>query len=114
MSIINPWVFYLIDVLSTANRMSVLLFWISLIVSVGTLFILGDRYLTEAERKTCKKVFKTALIISILSSLTCVFIPSKETMYTMIVADNVTYENVELASDVIKDSVDYIFEKLGE
>lgn len=114
MSIINPWVFYLIDVLSTANDMTVTLSWISLIVGAAALFIMGDRYWTEAEKKMLKKVFKTALITAIVSSLTFTFIPSKETMYTMIVADNVTYENVELATDAIKDSVDYIFEKLGE
>jgi hypothetical protein len=31
-------------------------------------------------------------------------------MYTMMVANVVTYENVEIATDAIKDSVDYIVE----
>lgn len=35
-------------------------------------------------------------------------------MYTMLVASQVTTENLEVASDVIQDSVDYIFDKMNE
>lgn len=33
-------------------------------------------------------------------------------MYQMLVANYVTDKNIETATDVIKDSVDYIFEKI--
>lgn len=39
-------------------------------------------------------------------------IPSKETIYKMLVSKYVTYENIDKATDTIKDGVDYIFEKL--
>ncbi len=42
-----------------------------------------------------------------------IFIPSQETMYKMLVTNYVTYENAEIATDAIKDSVDYIFDKLN-
>ena len=42
------------------------------------------------------------------------FIPAKETCYQMMIASQVTDENIQSAEDVIKKSVDYIFEKLKE
>ena len=55
---------------------------------------------------------KRTAITLVISILGLTFIPTKETMYKMLVANFVTYENVETATDAIKDSVDYIFEKL--
>lgn len=42
------------------------------------------------------------------------FIPAKETCYQMMIASQVTDENIQSAEDVIKKFVDYIFEKLKE
>ena len=39
---------------------------------------------------------------------------AKETCYQMMIASQVTDDNIQSAEDVIKDSVDYIFEKLKE
>lgn len=43
-----------------------------------------------------------------------VVIPSEETMYKMLVAQYVTYENVDKATESIKEGVDYIFKKLDK
>lgn len=40
--------------------------------------------------------------------LLSVFVPSKETLLSMMVAKFATYENAELTVDAIKDAVDYI------
>lgn len=42
------------------------------------------------------------------------FLPSEETCYKMMISAQVTEENINKAEDVIKDSVDYIFEKINE
>ena len=52
--------------------------------------------------------------LSFLVLLGLIFIPTEETMYQMLVANYVTDKNIETATDVIKDSVDYIFEKIEE
>ena len=41
-------------------------------------------------------------------------IENKETCYKMMVAAQITDTNIQKAEDVIKNSVDYIFEKINE
>ena len=41
-------------------------------------------------------------------------LPSKKTCYQMMIASQITDNNIQKAEDVIKDSVDYIFEKINE
>lgn len=110
MTIINPWVFYLIDVLSGLN----LFLWIIGGVCVVLSFLCIDlcsSYDEEIE-EMAKKCIKISLSVFTCCCIGIVLIPSKETMYQMVVANFVTHENIETATDVIKDSVDYIFEKI--
>lgn len=64
--------------------------------------------------KANKKTNKRLLVVSLSMLIVITFIPSKETCYQMMVASQVTEENIKSAEDVIKNSVDYIFEKLKE
>lgn len=130
-TIINPWVFYWIEVLTKlCNFMEFLV----VIGSVSILFLIifactcfygmkenerfGEEDKDYKENKTyflaSKKIIKSFSYCLIVSILFTTFIPSKETMYTMLVAQNVTTENIEIATDIIKDSVDYIFDKFNE
>ena len=59
-----------------------------------------------------KKCTKHFIVSELTLSLLLVAIPGKETCYKMLVASQVTDENIEKVENVIKDSVDYIFEKL--
>lgn len=106
--IINPWVFYLIDIFSEFKGLFhfVVIFGICLIAFFGILYIVegSDKYIGFA----FKKRFLIPLFVSILGY--CV-IPSKETMYAMLIANVTTYENVEVVTDSIKNSVDYIMDK---
>lgn len=109
MPIINPWLFYLIELFEGIKGLSELvLAGLVVVLSISIpLYIVdvGDGLFT-------KKFFKRVAISAIISCIVMIVIPSKETMYKMIVAKNVTYENVEIASETIKDSVDYIIEKM--
>lgn len=42
------------------------------------------------------------------------FLPSKKACYQMMIASQVTKENIQKAEDTIKSPVDYIFEKINE
>lgn len=130
-TIINPWVFYWIDVLCRFNDFMDLINLIGIVAipfliafaSYGTHLMNENKEYGENDRdfkdgKALKsismKILKPLICLWILSVLTLIFIPSKETMYTMLVAQNVTSENIEIATDTIKESVDYIFDKFNE
>ena len=68
----------------------------------------------EKEKKSAIRTRKIVILFSILLLIVIPFIPSKETCYKMMVASQITDTNIQKAEDVIKDSVDYIFEKINE
>ena len=68
----------------------------------------------EEKLKANKKTNKRLLVVSLSMLIVITFIPAKETCYQMMVASQVTDDNIQKAEDVIKDSVDYIFEKINE
>lgn len=113
--IINPWMFYLVECLDCLKMLCI--FAVPLLV-----FVIG--YITftiddlgrgeEKELKSARRTRKIVIIFSILLLIVIPFIPSKETCYKMIVASQITDNNIQKAEDVIKNSVDYIFEKINE
>lgn len=91
-----------------------MIFWVVLftVFIVGFAAFLESDYWEDETIQKLKKAFKFSIITLIVSSLMYVVIPSKDVMYEMLVAKYVTYENVDKATNTIKDSVDYIFDKL--
>ena len=64
---------------------------------------------------TLKQFVKTTtvlLIITVVFAIVTVLIPSKETMITMLVADMITYENIELTKESAMAMVNYIVEQV--
>lgn len=119
MPIISPWIFYLISVFNVLKIIltivSIALGFVVLVLLISLFCELDSHSYNKQFFEECKwinKWFKKIAIGFIVILLLLVVIPSQQTMYTMLVADNVTYENVEIATDTIKDGVDYIFEKL--
>ena len=114
--IISPWVFYWIEVLENVSCLCGTLIFFGIILAGACIIflpILIDTIDIDVEdfTKIAPKILKKVVSIFIVIVIVGTFIPSKETMYTMLVAENVTVENLEVATDVIKDSVDYIFDK---
>lgn len=116
MSVINPWLFYVIELLSNLNFVAGIACFILVILYVAALVIYvvesDSCYPSENLLKGCKKISKISIIPLIISFVMCIAIPSKDTMYKMLVAKYVTYENIDKATDTINDGVDYIFDKL--
>lgn len=116
MSVISPWLFYIIELLSNLNFVAGTACFISAVLLGVALFIYAMEsdscYPSENLLKGCKKISKISIISLIISSVMCITIPSEDTMYKMLVAKYVTYENIDKATDTIKDGVDYIFDKL--
>lgn len=113
--IINPWLFYLVDVIGNFKSLCFVLLLI-IVIGFGTTVLIeiggsvDELELDEAEIiKTLKKIFVAGVLLMTFDML----LPSKKTCYQMMIASQVTEENVKKAEDVIKDSVDYIFEKIN-
>ena len=68
----------------------------------------------EKEQKSARRTRKIVILFSISILIVIPFIPSKETCYKMMVASQITDNNIQKAEDTIKNSVDYIFEKINE
>ena len=121
--IINPWTFYLIDILSNLKGISRFATFITvlaliLIVIITAYFKVQDScYGSENNIEVIEiltRFFKKLLIVACIAISVFIVTPSEETMYKMLVAQNVTYENVDKAQEEIKETVDYIFKKLGK
>lgn len=128
MAIINPLWFYFIDFLTNLKSLCSAFFgWFILFAIIGYIcygifsVIICDCKEGSVDynqmsviHKASHKIGKICLIACIVTGIFNLAIPSQDTMYTMLVANFVTYENVEIATESIKDGVDYIFEKLNE
>lgn len=121
MAIISPWVFYLIDVLSSLKDISGTVAGICLFATIAVgiaamISRIADYYDDDSVRFVAQliKVLKKLLIVICICTGVYTITPSEETMYKMLVAQYVTYENVDKATETIKDGVDYIFKKLGK
>lgn len=124
--IINPMWFYLIDVLETLDDLALWFSTFSVIGVIGFFLVkavLWDVYYDEKTidenyykkySKVVSKLLKGASIVFMLSTFIRVMVPTKETMYTMMVVDQITTDNIEGVEETIKDSVDYIYCKFND
>lgn len=121
--IINPLWIYLIHVLSNLGGLSLVIAifsGIGLLIGCILYFIWEDdiyspNYEDDIEaNKLYQRILKRVAIIFAVAVLLFTLIPSEKIMYTMLVSNYITQENIELTGDAIEDMVDYIFEKVDE
>lgn len=111
--IINPWLFYLVDMIGSFQILSILIALL-IIISFAIEIIKYDEAMDELDKVKVIKTFKKKVIVIALLITFAIFLPSKETCYKMMIASQITDNNIQNAEDVVKDSVDYIFEKINE
>ena len=113
--IINPWLFYLLDLIDGLKTMCIIAVPVLVIVICYFTVTIDDLGRgEEKELKSARRTRKIVILFSILILIVIPFIPSKETCYKMMVASQITDNNIQKAEDTIKNSVDYIFEKINE
>ena len=117
--VINPWIFYLVKVSESINSIVVIvlipLFFATVLFFIGYVSCKCEGCSNEdKEMKNIKGILKKLVLSVVVLSSVYIFIPSKETYYQMIISSKVTTENIKNAEDVIKDSVDYIIEKMND
>lgn len=116
--IISPWWIYLIDLFDNLKGLlSVALFLLggaAVALLVIWFFSSLDYEQDEGHIVACKKYLKKSIIWLCVSGLLFTVIPSKDTMYTMIVLDNVTTDNIQAIGKTGKDIVDYITDQIDK
>jgi hypothetical protein len=121
--IINPWVFYWIDVIDNMRIVFIIflvIFIITACVSAGTWAYTasGESNMSKEDDirvgKNVKKILRLALIFTAVFAIMTTLLPSKKTMYTMVIVQSVTPNNIEAVGDTITGAVDYITEKVEE
>ena len=109
--IINPIWFYLINACNTLRVMSIMLA-VACAGSLISLFL--SRELYGEDVKEALKLIKIFLILAVVFTILAVLFPDKETGYQMLVASQVTTDNVNSTIETIKNCVDYIVEVMNK
>mgnify|MGYP001004089829 CR=1 FL=1 len=116
--IISPWWIYLIDLFDNLKGLlGVALFLLggaAVALLVIWFFSSLDYEQDEESIVACKKYLKKSVIWLCVSGLLFTVIPSKDTMYTMIVLDNVTTDNIQAIGKTGKDVIDYITDQIDK
>ena len=122
--VVNPWIFYFAKVSDNIRLLASSALFIVGVSSVVSLFAYayfkseegyeeGYDEVSDEDIKNLTSVFKKIGLSIIVFFTLFVFTPDKETCYQMIISSQVTTENIQNVEEVIKDSVDYIIEKMN-
>lgn len=134
--IINPWLFYLADVV---NALKVTLIILSIGLAIGSMLYLvawneNNSFKPNSEeniklRKTWLKVSKICIVSAVITFTVGMIVPTKKTLYAMAIASALTPDTLQLiynktgetATDIlngggefIEDIVDYGVDKINE
>lgn len=93
--VISPWVFYLIHIVSSLRSLGILALYVLVLCGILLLAIYDDS--TKERNKECLK--RVACGLAIFFAVVCAFVPSKDTMYQMVVAHYATQNNIEYMKD---------------
>lgn len=116
--IISPWSIYLINLFGNLKGLlSVALILLGCaVVALSIIWLLFsmDYEQNDDPIVVCKKYLKKSVTWLCVSSLLFTAIPSKDTMYTMLVLENVTTDNIQAIGKTGKDVVDYITDQIDK
>ena len=126
--IINPWFFYFVNLLGSFWTLISIVLFLAIIGAVGFCVCwLMEAYVSDffvhddnesPFAKFCKKIIKVSVIVTIISAVLMVAVPSEETVNKMMISSFITKENVEKIKEETKEGakeiVDYIAEKAIE
>lgn len=116
--VISPWVFYAISVASSIVAVASV---VAVVVGIAYLIIKGISIAALCEegaddegyikvKNIAKHLGRIALVAIILSTI----VPGEKTITKMIVAQNVTYERVEAATDIVQKVYEDIMDLFAE
>ena len=102
--IISPWVIYFA---SRADALGTLFMIVAFVTFAICLMVFFDECLT-------KNGFKLFISIGIISAILTILTPSTKTVYTMVVANEITPDNIQTIGKTGKNIVDYITDQINK
>lgn len=108
--IISPWLIYFAELADSINMAFLFVTFIAFII-MAFAFI---PYMDNKKDETLKQCLKKSFIWFCISVAIVVMTPSKDTVYTMVVLDNVTTDNIQAIGKTGKDVIDYITEQIDK
>lgn len=112
--LINPWVFYYIEVLDRVSTGIAIGMFACVAVATFSGMDYYDFDATETTKRRSKKMIKAAVILFLFFGLAQILIPGKRTMYQMLAARYVTAENIEAVQNNVVDFVGRIADGLAK
>lgn len=114
MPIINPMYLYLIEVLHNLDVINNFVFVVLafMVLSAGVMYIIDD-YTREIFEPHKGKMIGLFIVFAV-SALITVLVPTKDTMYKMLIASYVTTDNIQIVNDAIKTNLQDYLNMLGE
>ena len=108
--IISPCLIYFVELADSINMAFLFVAFIAFII-MAFAFI---PYIDDKKDETLKQCLKKSFIWFCISVAIVVITPSKDTVYAMLVLDNVTSDNIQSIGKTGKDVVDYITDQIDK
>ena len=113
--IVNPWLIYLVSIVEHLRNLfgaiNFIVLTLDIFIVMGT-FIESDDAIAvfyNREEKKIKPFIKLLIALTIICPLLVIFIPSKETIIAMYIANMITPDNLNFANEVFKNNLkDYM------
>lgn len=118
--IINPWIFYVINVICNLHFITGLLGTLSfgaiIVLVIYWVFTSDDKWNESAKenKRLAAKWAKRLGVFFIVDTAIGIFIPSKETMITMLVSNYVTPDNIQIVQGNIVDFTKQLVSAIAE
>lgn len=109
--IISPWTIYFASRVDSLKILAGCIL-VCCIIAICIAFIDGD--INYGSVSTHRSFMKKCVIISIISAVVLVITPSTETVYTMVVANEITPDNIQAFGKTGKNVVDYITDQIDK
>lgn len=109
--IISPWTIYFASRVDSLKILAECIL-VCCIIAICIAFIEGD--IDYGSVLTHRSFMKKCVIISIISAVVLVITPSTETVYTMVVANEITPDNIQAFGKTGKNVVDYITDQIDK
>lgn len=113
MPIIDPMYLYLIEVLHNLDVFNQGVFILASIIMVMLVMFYMESFKYNEDKKIKKYIFICGFVW-LLSFVICVFVPTKDAMYKMLLAHYVTTDNIQMVNDAIKGNLQDYLNMLGE
>ena len=114
--IINPSLFYWAGVFDTIHIIGLCLLCVGIVGAfiMGISFAVAVEYKDKSAINFYKKFVLILIIIIVICALIIIFIPTKETIYTMCISEVITPNNIDAITEKGEKGVKFIFEQIEQ